>query len=313
MKKRPIQDRLAEYTRRLVDTYSDDLPHAHNLDQSRRLPSQERTVALIEKIFAVVYPGFFGNQHLTHDNVAYHIGALLDDIADELDEQVYLAIRSECPADDPCTHCLEFTDRIVDAFVAKLPEVRRMLSLDVQAAYDGDPAAKNFSEIVLAYPGLEAITVYRIAHILNVLDVPLIPRIMSEWAHRKTGVDIHPGARIGESFFIDHGTGVVIGETTDIGANVKIYQGVTLGALSFPKDERGRLIRGTKRHPTIEDDVVIYAGATILGGDTVIGRGSVIGGNTWVTHSIPPGSKVVTTPSEQRIEPGPEQTGSARC
>jgi serine O-acetyltransferase len=309
MKKRPLQEKLAEYTRRIVDTYSDELPHAHNLDQSRRLPSQERTVALLEKIFEVIYPGFFGNQHLTHDNVAYHVGALLDDIADELDEQVYLAIRSECPKDDPCSHCVEFTDRTVEAFAAALPEVRRLLSLDVQAAYDGDPAAKNFSEIVLAYPGLEAITVYRIAHVLNVLDVPLLPRIMSEWAHRKTGVDIHPGARIGESFFIDHGTGVVVGETTDIGANVKIYQGVTLGALSFKKDERGRLIRGTKRHPTIEDDVVIYAGATILGGDTVIGRGAVIGGNTWVTHSIAPGSKVLTIASEQRIEPGPEAAG----
>ncbi len=153
MKKRPIQDRLAEYTRRLVDTYSDDLPHAHNLDQSRRLPSQERTVALIEKIFDVVYPGFFGNQHLTHDNVAYHIGALLDDIADELDEQIYLAIRSECPADDPCNHCVEFTDRIVDAFVAELPEVRRLLSLDVQAAYRRRPRGEELRRDRPRLPG----------------------------------------------------------------------------------------------------------------------------------------------------------------
>jgi serine O-acetyltransferase len=313
MKKRPIQERLPEYTRHLVDTYRDDAPKAHHLDQRRRLPSRELTVGVVKKLFELVYPGYFGSQHLTRENVAYHVGALLDDTADELDEQVRLAIRSECQQDEPCAHCTEFADRAVEEFVAALPGVREMLTLDLQAAYDGDPAAKSFPEILLAYPGLEAITVYRIAHELTRLEVPLLPRMMTEWAHRRTGVDIHPGARIGKSFFIDHGTGVVIGETTDIGANVKIYQGVTLGALSFPKDERGQLIRGQKRHPTIEDEVVIYAGATILGGDTVIGAGSVIGGNTWVTHSIPPHSKVISTPVEQRIEPGEAPTGRARC
>jgi serine O-acetyltransferase len=313
MKKRPIQERLPEYTRRLVDTYRDDAPKAHHLDQRRRLPSRELTVGVVKKLFELVYPGYFGSQHLTRENVAYHVGALLDDTADELDEQVRLAIRSECQQEEQCAHCTEFADRAVEEFVAGLPAVREMLTLDLQAAYDGDPAAKSFAEILLSYPGLEAITVYRIAHELQQLEVPLLPRMMTEWAHRRTGVDIHPGARIGKCFFIDHGTGVVVGETTDIGANVKIYQGVTLGALSFPKDERGRLIRGQKRHPTIEDDVVIYAGATILGGDTVIGAGSVIGGNTWVTHSIPPRSKVISTPQEQRIEPGEGPTGRARC
>jgi serine O-acetyltransferase len=313
MRKKPIQERLPEYTRRLVETYNDEAPKAHNLEQSRRLPSQERTVALVEKIFELLYPGYYGSQHLTRENVGYHVGALLDDIADELDEQVYLAIRSECPQEEPCAHCTSFADRVVEEFIGVLPAVRRMLALDLQAAFDGDPAAKNFAEILLAYPGLEAVTVYRMAHQLNRLEVPLLPRIMTEWAHRRTGVDIHPGAEIGESFFIDHGTGVVIGETSRIGSNVKIYQGVTLGALSFPKDERGRLIRGRKRHPTIENDVVIYAGATILGGQTVIGAGSVIGGNTWVTHSIPPRSKVITTPQEQRIEAGEEPNGQARC
>jgi serine O-acetyltransferase len=310
MKKRPIQDRLAEITKRLISTYADELPTAHNLDQVKRLPSEERTTELLEEIFEVLYPGFFGNQHLTRENVGYHIGALIDDIADEIHEQIYLAIRFACDRDDTCDHCVQFADQTVERFVESLPEVRKMLTLDVQAAFDGDPAAKSFAEIILAYPGLEAITVYRVAHQLNVLDVPLLPRIMTEYAHRKTGIDIHPGARIGESFFIDHGTGVVIGETTDIGKNVKIYQGVTLGALSFPKDERGNLIRGRKRHPTIEDEVVIYAGATILGGDTVIGRGSVIGGNTWVIHSIPPGSKVTSTPQEQKIEQGKNRGGS---
>jgi len=160
---------------------------------------------------------------------------------------------------------------------------------------DGDPAARSFAEIIFAYPGFEAITVQRIAHVLWQLEVPLLPRIMTELAHSKTGIDIHPGAQVGKSFFIDHGTGVVIGETAVIGRNVKIYQGVTLGALSFPKDERGRLVRGTKRHPTLGDGVVVYAGATILGGDTVIGEGAVIGGNTWVVESVPPGEKVLYT------------------
>ncbi len=312
MKKRPIQDRLEKHTERLIETYSDELPKAHNLAQRRRLPSEERTTQLLEEFFAILYPGFFGNRHLTRENVTYHVGALLDDIADELHDQVFLASRFECPEDDPCDHCLKFADATVERFIESLPEVRKLLALDVQAAFDGDPAAKSFAEIILSYPGLEAVTVYRLAHRLSLLGVPLLPRIMTEHAHRKTGIDIHPGARIGESFFIDHGTGVVIGETTDIGKNVKIYQGVTLGALSFPKDERGQLIRGRKRHPTIEDDVVIYAGATILGGDTSIGKGSVIGGNTWVTHSVPPGSKVTSTPQEQRIESGNDR-GSRPC
>lgn len=313
MKKKQIQERLAEYTNRLVSTYRDEPPQAHNLDHHRRLPSQDRTIAVLGKIFEVIYPGFYGSQDLTRGNVSYHVGALLDDIADELDDQVYLAIRSDCPEEEPCAHCTEATDRAIAGFIDTLPEARRLLTLDLQAAYDGDPAAKSFAEILLSYPGVEAITVYRIAHILHGLGVPLLPRIMTEWAHRQTGVDIHPGAAIGESFFIDHGTGVVIGETTVIGSNVKIYQGVTLGALSFKKDERGRLIRGHKRHPSIEDEVVIYAGATILGGETVIGRGSVIGGNTWVTHSIPPYSKVLSTPQEQqRIEPGQDPNGRSR-
>jgi serine O-acetyltransferase len=189
------------------------------------------------------------------------------------------------------------------AFFERLPKLRQNLLLDVQAAYDGDPAASNLAEIVFAYPGLVAVTIYRIAHELHLLRVPLLPRIMTEHAHSTTGIDIHPGARIGQSFFIDHGTGVVIGETTEIGDHVKIYQGVTLGALSLPKDARGKLIRRTKRHPTIRDHVVIYAGATILGGDTVIGEHSVIGGNTWVMKSIPPRTKVLTETRSQRITP----------
>jgi serine O-acetyltransferase len=187
-------------------------------------------------------------------------------------------------------------------FLEGLPAVREKLAGDVQAAYDGDPAALNTDEVILAYPGLLAISVQRLAHSLYEREVPLMPRIMSEWAHNQTGIDIHPGANIGKNFFIDHGTGVVIGETTDIGNNVKVYQGVTLGALSFPKDERGRVVRGTKRHPTVRDNVTIYANAIILGGDTVIGENSVIGGSVFVTSSVPPNSVVTFKPPELRLK-----------
>jgi serine O-acetyltransferase len=179
-------------------------------------------------------------------------------------------------------------------FLRRIPRVREWLAGDVQAAYDGDPAARSLDEIIFSYPGLEAITVYRIAHELWEVKVPLLPRIMTEIAHGDTGIDVHPGATIGRRFFIDHGTGVVIGETTEIGNDVRIYQGVTLGALSIQKDAMGRAIRGGKRHPTIEDDVIIYSGATLLGGETVVGRGSTIGGNVWLTHSVPPNSIVMT-------------------
>jgi len=185
---------------------------------------------------------------------------------------------------------------IVDDFVAALPEVRRLVETDVQAAYDGDPAATSRMEVVMAYPGLYAVTIHRLAHVLYKLKVPIIPRVMSELAHSKTGIDIHPGATIGERFFIDHGTGVVIGETTVIGRNVRLYQGVTLGGLSFDKDANGALVKGLKRHPNIEDNVVIYANATILGGDTTIGHDSEIGGNVWIKESVPPYSRVYNKP-----------------
>ena len=190
-----------------------------------------------------------------------------------------------------CAACDDRAEEVTDAVIARLPTIRALLETDVRAAYDGDPAASGLDEIIFCYPGLEAITVQRIAHELFLLKVPFIPRMMTEWAHSRTGIDIHPGANIGPAFFIDHGTGVVIGETTDIAANVKIYQGVTLGAKSFAADEDGTLVKGNARHPIVEDDVVIYAGATILGRVT-IGRGSVIGGNVWLTHSVPPGSSV---------------------
>lgn len=193
-------------------------------------------------------------------------------------------------------------DEIVANFIARLPEVKRLVETDVQAAYEGDPAATSPMEVVMAYPGLYAVTIHRLAHELYNLRVPIIPRIMSELAHSKTGIDIHPGATIGERFFIDHGTGVVIGETTVIGRNVKLYQGVTLGALSFDKDPvTGALVKGVKRHPNVEDNVVIYAGATILGGKTTIGHDSEIGGNVWLKDSVPPNSRVYNKPPAPEI------------
>ena len=206
------------------------------------------------------------------------------EIAADLQKEIALL----CPGRD--------AKEIVDEFVAALPEVRRLVDTDVQAAYDGDPAATSRMEVVMAYPGLYAVTIHRLAHVLYKLKVPIIPRVMSELAHSKTGIDIHPGATIGERFFIDHGTGVVIGETTIIGRNVRLYQGVTLGGLSFDKDSTGALVKGLKRHPNIEDNVVIYANATILGGDTTIGHDSEIGGNVWIKESVPPYSRVYNKP-----------------
>ena len=206
------------------------------------------------------------------------------EIAADLQKEIALL----CPGRD--------AKEIVDEFLAALPEVRRLVDTDVQAAYDGDPAATSRMEVVMAYPGLYAVTIHRLAHVLYKLKVPIIPRVMSELAHSKTGIDIHPGATIGERFFIDHGTGVVIGETTVIGRNVRLYQGVTLGGLSFEKDSNGALVKGLKRHPNIEDNVVIYANATILGGDTTIGHDSEIGGNVWIKESVPPYSRVYNKP-----------------
>jgi serine O-acetyltransferase len=221
-------------------------------------------------------------------NVAYHVGDLIDSLHDRLTQQIARAFRHDCKAPDLETDFDSRAEEIALRFLDRLPDLRQILAEDVQAAYDGDPAAKSLGEIVFCYPGVAAVTYYRMAHELLRLGVPLIPRMMTEYAKGKTGIDIHPGATIGHRFFIDHGTGVVIGETTEIGDGVKLYQGVTLGALSFPRDETGQIVRDAKRHPTIEDEVVIYANATILGGQTVIGHHSVIGSSAWITRSIAP-------------------------
>jgi serine O-acetyltransferase len=268
------------------------------------LPSRDEIIQIIERLRQIVFPGYFGQQGLTTENVTYRIGELVIEITDRLYEQVRccLRYRQQIPGSDhetvECEKCDHEAAEIVSKFLDRLPAIRATLATDVQAAFDSDPAATGTDETIFSYPGLHAIAVQRLAHEFYVAGVPLLPRIMTEHAHSLTGIDIHPGAEMGESFFIDHGTGVVIGETTQIGKNVKIYQGVTLGALA---PAFGQLLRGRKRHPTIEDNVTIYAGATILGGDTVIGKGSVIGGNVFITHSVPPDNQVIAEPPKLTI------------
>ena len=256
------------------------------------LPSKETVIEIIHLACRILYPGYFTRTRIDKVNLIYYFGQEVTNFFEALSEQITLAIRHECRRHNTsCVNCEERGQEIAIHFMNELTRLRTGLAKDVRAAYEGDPAAKSFDEIIFGYPGLFAITVYRIAHQLYEQGVSLIPRIMTEYAHSMTGIDIHPGARIGESFFIDHGTGVVIGETTEIGNRVRIYQGVTLGALSLPKETVERL-RNEKRHPTIEDDVIIYAGVTILGGESVIGARSVIGGNVWITESVPPDTKV---------------------
>ncbi|MCH7883720.1 MAG: serine acetyltransferase [Planctomycetes bacterium] len=298
-----IGPKLGELVRRVVESYDQDARTQH-IDR-RYLPARDEIIQLVQDLLELLYPGFLGRQHLTQHNVAFHVGDLLPRVAESAFRQVFMCLRylaeTGQPADAVAAPPEEESRRITVTFLESIPEIREWLAGDVQAAFDGDPAALNMDEVILAYPGLLAISVHRLAHKLYQLGVPLMPRIMSEWVHRQTGIDIHPGARIGRNFFIDHGTGVVIGETTDIGDNVKLYQGVTLGALSFAKDERGRIIRETKRHPTVQDKVTVYANAIILGGETVIGQGAVIGGSVFVTTSVPPGAVVTFKPPELRI------------
>ena len=256
------------------------------------IPNRESIVDILRRAARILYPGYFISTRLDQTNVEYYLGQEVTALFEILSEQIILAIRHDCIRhNQPCVKCEEYGQEITIEFLHGLPELRDILANDIRASYGGDPAAKGYDEIIFSYPGLWAITVYRVAHKLHRNKVPLIPRIMTEYAHSRTGIDIHPGAEIGESFFIDHGTGVVIGETASIGNRVRIYQGVTLGALSLSKEDCQRL-RNKKRHPTIGDDVIIYANATILGGKTVIGDRAVIGGNVWITSSVPPDTEV---------------------
>ena len=257
------------------------------------MPSLEALEELMGRLRAALFPGFYGPEQVRVESMRYHMSANLDSIYRILAEQIKRGACFSC-ADfaAECGTCESTARDMAMAFLQKLPEIRALLASDVQAAYEGDPAARSPGETIFCYPSITAMINHRIAHALYDLEVPLIPRIVSEMAHSKTGIDIHPGATIGKQFFIDHGTGVVIGETCIIGDNCRLYQGVTLGALSFPKDESGTLIKGIARHPILEDNVTVYAGATILGRIT-IGKGATIGGNVWVTHDVAAGTKVM--------------------
>lgn len=294
---------LAQIVQAVVESYKSDR-RGHFINR-RHLPSRKVMEECIDLYLQLIFPGYFGPQDLRGDNIVYHVGGLLNTLRDKLSAQIEQCIchaaESETQKASPCE---EEARRLATLFLAKLPELRGFLIEDVQAAYDGDPAASNLDEVILAYPGLMAVAVYRMAHELHGLGVPLLPRMMTEWAHSKTGADIHPGARIGHSFFIDHATGVVIGETSEIGRGVKLYQGVTLGAISHPRDDQGRVIRNTKRHPTVDDGATLYAHATVLGGTTTVGAESVIGGSVFLTKSVPPRSRVAMKPPELSVRTG---------
>jgi serine O-acetyltransferase len=270
----------------------------------RALPSRESVARIAAELRGVLFPWHFGPPDMSEEGLAYYVGRSLDAALAALEEQVRVGLLFECAhGQGACEHCAGKAVEVTRAFARRLPNIRGLLGTDAQAAFDGDPAATSPDEAVFSYAGMAAVTYYRLAHELWKLGVPLIPRMISEISHAQTGVDIHPGADIGPSFFIDHGTGVVIGETSVVGARVRLYQGVTLGAKSFPVDERGNPIKGIARHPIVEDDVVIYAGATILGRIT-IGRGSSVGGNVWLTQSLPPGTVISQAQSRTQLFEG---------
>ena len=301
-----VKEQLPELTEAIVETYS-EVPSINHLGHCP-LPNYEVVVGIIEDLKEIIYPGYRRREGLHLGNVMYHVGDLVDGLHDKLTAQIGRALRHEATANglvDAETDFEALGQAKAVRFLQRIPDLIRILALDARAAFDGDPAVRAADEIVFCYPGLEALTVFRLARALRDLEVPLIPRMMTEWAHGKTGIDIHPGATIGHHFFIDHGTGVVIGETCEIGNHVKLYQGVTLGALSFQTDGDGNLLRGLKRHPTIEDRVVIYANATVLGGMTVIGHDSVIGSSVWLTRSVDPHTTVVLEKPKLRIRAEP--------
>jgi serine O-acetyltransferase len=293
----------------LVESYSDDELKIHHLGR-QPLPSHVEIIRVLVTPHELLFPGYIGAQGLEGAALSAHVESRMAWLYEVLNEQIKRALRHGKKIGEASDVAERQADECATAFLSLLPRLREVLATDVQAALDGDPAASCRDEIIFSYPSIYAVMVYRLAHELYEMKVPLLPRIMTEHAHHRTGIDIHPGTRIGSSFFIDHGTGVVIGGTAVIGNNVKLYQGVTLGAFSFDKDGSGHLVRDTKRHPTIEDDVVIYAGATILGGDTVVGRGSVIGGNVWLTHSVPAGTRVLQDSPNLRIIPPDEAAAS---
>jgi serine O-acetyltransferase len=299
---KPGKGLIKEVVKELNTTYQDETGVNHI--EGSNLPSKNEIIAILTQLEEVIFPGFANRKIIDFDNVQYFVGNLISEIYIELTAQAKQAFLFQCKKDSSkCKEC-DADQKARNAamhLIKNLPKIRKTVKTDVIAAFDGDPAAKSLEEIILSYPGIYAIIVHRIAHELYKKKVPLIPRIMSEYAHSKVGIDIHPGAKIGDSFFIDHGTGVVIGETAILGTGIKIYQGVTLGALSFPKDEKGNIIRNKKRHPTLEDNVTVYSGATVLG-DVTLGKGSLIGGNVWLTKTIEPNTIVTMSEPELRIK-----------
>jgi serine O-acetyltransferase len=291
-----MKDRQLQQIKKTIQTLSD--PELYRMvympGHGQPLPSVDQMAGIMENIRAILFPGFFGENRLQTHTLQYHLGRRIDNLYESLSEQVRRGICFRCPSpgDDECRKCKDQAPSLTADFIEKLPDLRNILEDDIQATYNGDPAAQSTEEIIFSYPGIHAITNYRIAHELTSLEVPLLPRIITEMAHSATGIDIHPHAVIDRGFVIDHGTGVVIGATSRIGKNVKLYQGVTLGARSFPLDEQGNPIKGIQRHPVVEDDVIIYAETTVLGRVT-IGQGSVIGGNVWLTRSVPPKSRIL--------------------
>ncbi len=297
MDRKQLNERLPAAVEKIVQSINAE-PRLQHLNRVY-LPSRDNIIEIIKLLRQLIFPGYFGKQGLTSENLPARATELVQQATDLLYDQVRCCLRYRESIegvngkDERCDECDQKAADIIALFFDTLPSIRALTAEDVQAAFDSDPAAQNTDETIFSYPGVFAITVQRIAHAFHRLAVPLLPRIMTEYAHSLTGIDIHPGAQLGRSFFIDHGTGVVIGETTILGSNVKIYQGVTLGALA---PHFGQMLRGTKRHPTIEDNVTIYAGATILGGDTIIGKGCVIGGNVFITSSVPPLNQVSAEP-----------------
>lgn len=314
-----IEDRTMEETSRLdlaavVDALcvtNNGFSGAMRRDQNdQSLPSRDIIIDIVEALRSVLFPGYFGFSGLRASSAHFHVGATLDRLRPILEEQIRRGLCFSCfrgrdanrssHAEGYCPDCDRRPEDVTNSFLARLPAIQRLLSTDVQAAFEGDPAASSPDEVIFCYPGLLAITNYRLAHELHRLEVPLISRMITEYAHSITGIDIHPGAAIGRYFFIDHGTGVVVGETCVIGDRVRIYQGVTLGAKSFKLDEEGKPIKGIPRHPVVEDDVTIYSGATILGRVT-IGKGSVIGGNVWLVESVAPYSRISQAQIRQEL------------
>ena len=276
----------------LSSNYAKDMAYlpTHN----KPMPSLKQLEKIVEKLREIIFPGYFEGTRIYIESLEYRLGVALEWVATKLADEIHWAMCYGCSQTEHanCTSCRDKAEQLTSEFISRLPKIRRMLSTDVLATYDGDPAAKSTSEIIYCYPTIRAVINHRIAHEMRDLGIALIPRIISEMAHSETGIDIHPGATIGERFVIDHGTGVVIGETCIIGRNVKLYQGVTLGAKSFPVDEEGNPIKGIDRHPIVEDNVIVYADATVLGRIT-LGEGSIIGGNVFLAHSIPPKSRIL--------------------